>query len=140
MEQESNPFSLSKTEIEAFQDDRRQETMIPWNDGNMFQFFAPPKTPRSLRKQTTGKIRIRWSGRNWFNPVKTRRPNTSDAKVLELDKVDIKTPILTKACDRFGLSCSYCELGAPHPSPQELYWSNEDWDGTKPRQGNRLTH
>ena len=34
-------------------------------------------------------------------------------------------------CDRFGLLCSYCKQGAPHPSPQELDWSSEDWDGTK---------
>ena len=38
---------------------------------------------------------------------------------------------MTKACDRFCLSCSYCEQGAPHPSPQESDWSSEDWDGTK---------
>ena len=60
-----------------------------------------------------------------------RSPNTPDTKVSELDKIGIKTPILIKACDRFGLSCSYCEQGAPHPSPQESDWSSEDWDGTK---------
>ena len=51
----------------------------------------------------------------------------------DLDKTgtDIKVPILTKACDRFGLSCSYCEQGAPHPSPKESDWSSKDWDGTK---------
>ena len=53
--------------------------------------------------------------------------------MLDLDKTDtdIKAPIPTKACDRFGLSCSYCKQGAPHPSPQEFDWSNKDWDGTK---------
>ena len=60
-----------------------------------------------------------------------RRPNTPDTKVLELDKIDIKTPILTKVCDKFSLSCSYCRQGALHPSPQESDWSSEDWDGTK---------
>ena len=87
--------------------------------------------PRNLRKQTTGKIRTRWSGRNRFNPIKMRRPNTPDTKVLELDKVEIKTPIPTKAYDGFGLSCSYCKQGAPHPLPQEFNWSSEDWDGIK---------
>ena len=49
----------------------------------------------------------------------------------ELDKVNIKAPILTKACDRLGLSCSYCKQGALHPSAEESDWSSEDWDGTK---------
>ena len=60
-----------------------------------------------------------------------RRSSTTDTKVLELDRVDIKAPILTKACDSFSLSCSYCEQGALHPSSQESDWSSEDWDGTK---------
>ena len=57
----------------------------------------------------------------------------------DLDKIDtdIKAPILTKACDRFGLSCSYCKQGALHPSPQESDWSSKDWDGTKAKTKNR---
>ena len=72
-----------------------------------------------------------------------RKPNTPDTKVLELDKVDIKAPIPTKACDRFSLLCSYCEQGAPHPSPQGSDWSSEDWDGTKAKtreQNDLLVH
>ena len=105
--------------------------MIPWNDSNTFQFSTPPKMPRNQRKQTTGKIRTRWLGRNRFNPIKMRSPNTPDTKVPELDNVDIKTPISTKMCDRFGLLCSYCKQSAPHPSPQESDWSSEDWDITE---------
>ena len=60
-----------------------------------------------------------------------RRPNAPGTKVLELDKVHIKTLMPIKMCDRFGLSCSCCEQGALHPSPQESDWSREDWDGTK---------
>ena len=60
-----------------------------------------------------------------------KRPNTSDTKVSELDKVDLKAPLLTNACDSFGLLCSYCNQGALHPSPQEPEWSSKDWDGTK---------
>ena len=62
-----------------------------------------------------------------------RGPNTPNTKVSELDKVDIKTPVPIKVCDRFGLLCSYCEQDALHPSHQESDWSNEDWDGTKAR-------
>ena len=87
--------------------------------------------PRNPRKQTTGKIRTRWSGRNRFNPLKTKRPNTPDTKVLELDKIDIKTSIPAKACDGFSLPCSYCKWGALHPSPQESDWSSKDWVGSK---------
>ena len=119
----------------SFQDDKRHETMMPWNDGNVFQFSYPPKMPRNPRKWTTGKIRTRWLGRNRFNPIKMRRPSSPDSKVSYLDKIDIKAPVLTKACDRFSLSCSYCKWGALHPSPQELDWSSEDWDSTKVKAG-----
>ena len=51
--------------------------------------------------------------------------------MLELDRTDIKAPIPLKACDSFSLSCTHCEQGAPHPSPQESDWSSEDWDSTK---------
>ena len=90
------PFPSLRWKIQAFQDEKRQEMTVPWNDGSVFQFFAPPKTPRNPRKRTTGKIRTRWSGRNSFNSIKTRRPNTPDTKVSELDKIDsaIKVPIL----------------------------------------------
>ena len=87
--------------------------------------------PRNLREQTTGKIRTRWSDRNWFNQIKVGRPNTPDTKVSELDRLDIKAPVLKKACDSFGLSCSYCEQGVLYPLPQESDCSSKDWDGTK---------
>ena len=107
--------------------------VLPWNDGSVFQFSAPPKMPRNPRKKATGKIRTKWLGRNRFNPTKTRKPNAPETKVSDLDKIDtdIKAPVLTKACHRFGLSCPYCEQGAPHLSPQELDWSSGDWDRTK---------
>ena len=98
------PFPSLRWKIQAFQDVKRQEMTMPWNDGSAFQFSAPSKMPRNPRKQTTGKIRTRWLDRNRFNPIKTRRPNTPDTKVSELDKIDIKAPIPTKACDRFGLN------------------------------------
>ena len=125
------PFPSLRQKIKAFQDYKRQEMTVPWNYGNVFQFSTPPKMFRNPRKQTTGKIRTRWSGRNRFNPIKMRRHNTPDAKVLELDKIDTKSPIPTKVCDRFSLFCSYCKQGAPHPSPQESDRSSEDWDSTK---------
>ena len=110
---------------------------MPWNDGSMFKFSAPPNMPRNPRMKTTDKIRTRWLGRNRL----TKNPDT---KVSELNKIDtdIKASILTKVCDRFGLSCSYCKQGALHPSPQESDWSREDWDGTNTKvkeQTNSLT-
>ena len=44
------PSLRLRQKIQAFQDDKRQETTMPWNDGKMFQFPAPPKTPRNPRK------------------------------------------------------------------------------------------
>ena len=72
------PFPSLRHKIQAFQDDKRQEMALPWNDGRAFKFSAPPKMSRNPRKRTTGKIRTRWSGKNRFNPIKTRRPNTTD--------------------------------------------------------------
>ena len=53
------PFPSLRQDIQAFQDDKRQNIMILWNDGNTIQFSAPPKMPRNLRKHTPGKIRTR---------------------------------------------------------------------------------
>ena len=105
------PFSSLRHEIQAFQNDKRHEMTLPWNNDSMFQFFAPPKMPRNPRKRTAGKIRTRWSGKNRFNPINTRRPNTPEAKVSDLDTIDadIEAPVLVKACNKFGLSCSYCK-------------------------------
>ena len=54
-----------------------------------------------------------------------------DTKVTDLNKIDIVAPTPRKACDSFGLSCSYCKQGAPHPLPQDLDWSSKDLDSTK---------
>ena len=125
------PFPSLRCKIQAFQDDKRQEMALSWKDGSAFQFSAPPKMPRNPRKRTTGKIRTRWLGKNRFNPIKTRRPNTQETKVTDLDRIDtdIKAPILIKAGDKFGLLCSYCQQSALHLSLQDLDWSSEDWDG-----------
>ena len=40
------PFLSIRCKIQAFQD----EMMISWNDRNTFQFSAPPKMPRNMRK------------------------------------------------------------------------------------------
>ena len=126
------PFPSLRWKIQVFKDAKRQNMMITWNDGNTVQFSAPPKMPRNLIRHTTGKIRTRWSDRNHqFNPIKISRFNTGDTKVSDLNKIVIVAPTPRKVCDSFGLSCSYCEQGALHPSPQNLDWSSEDWDSTK---------
>ena len=38
-------FPSLRQKTQAFQDDKRQETMMPWNDGNTFQFSIPTKMP-----------------------------------------------------------------------------------------------
>ena len=37
------PFPLLKHKIQPFQDDKRQEMALPWNDGSAFQFSALPR-------------------------------------------------------------------------------------------------
>ena len=65
--------------------------------------------------------------------MKAKRPNTPEMTMTNLDTIDIdkKLPLPVKICDRYGLSCSFCKHDAPHPSPQESVWSDEDWDGTR---------
>ena len=74
------PLPSLRWKIQAFQNDKRWEMTVRWNDGIAFQFSTPPKISRNLRKRTTGKIRTRWLGRNRFNPIKIRRPNTPERK------------------------------------------------------------
>ena len=113
------PFPYIRCKIQAYQDDKRNETALPWNNGSTFQFSAPPMTSRNSRKRAPGKIRARLFSKSRYNPMKVRRPNTPDIKVTKLDTIDTdnKAPFLVRVCDRFGLSCSFCKQGAPHPSP-----------------------
>ena len=75
---------------------------LPWNDGNVLQFSAPPKIPRNPRKRNAGKIRTRWLGKIGLT-YKTRRSNTSETKVSDLDNIDrnIEAPVPIKVCDSF---------------------------------------
>ena len=34
-----------------------------------------------------------------------------------------------KDCKRWGPPCPFCVQSAPHPSPVDSDWSEEDWDG-----------
>ena len=90
-------------------------------------------TSKNPRNRAPGKIRGRQSIKSRYNPIKARRPNTSEIKVTELDVIDMdnKALFLVRVCNKFRLSCSFCKQGAPHLSPQESEWSSEDWDGTK---------
>ena len=127
------PFPSLRHKIQAFQDNKRQETALPWNDGSTFQFSAPSKMSQNPRKRTSCKIRTRWSGKSRFNSIKSRSPNTPETKMSDTDNIatDIKASVVIKACNRFGLSCSYCKQGALHPSPKESDWFIKDWDRTK---------
>ena len=37
------PFPSLRWKIQAFQDDKRQEMKLPWNDGSTFQFSTLPR-------------------------------------------------------------------------------------------------
>ena len=70
------PFPSLRHKIQAYQDNKRNERVLPWNNGNTFQFSAPPMISRNLRKRAPGKIRARQSSKSRYNPMKARRPNT----------------------------------------------------------------
>ena len=94
--------------------------------------LPPPMTQNNPRKRDPGKNRARWLNKSRYNPMKAKRPDTPEMMMTNLDTIDIdkKMPLPVKICDRYGLSCSFCNQGTPHPLPQESDWSDEDWDGT----------
>ena len=125
----------------------REVRVLPWsNSGNTFQFSAPPVTQNNPRKRAPGKIRARWSNKSRYNPMKTKRPNTPETSVTNMDTTDMdkmKVPLSVKVCERFGPSCSFCKQNILHPSPQESDWSDEDWTGghtNTQKQTGRLTY
>ena len=54
------PFPSLRHKIQVYQDYKRNERLLPWNNGNTFQFSAPSMTSRNSRKRAPGKIRARW--------------------------------------------------------------------------------
>ena len=110
------PFCSPRHMMQAYQDDKRKETVLPWNNGNLFQFSAPHMMSGNPRKRAPGKIRTRWLSKSKYNPMKVRRPSTSETKMTDLDAIDSNNMALSpaKVCNRFGLSCSLCKQGDPH--------------------------
>ena len=45
------PFPSLRHKIQAYQDDKRNERVLPRNNGNTFQFSAPPMTSRNPQKE-----------------------------------------------------------------------------------------
>ena len=54
-----------------------------------------------------------------------------NTEMMDMNKIDIIKPTQRKACEQFGLTCSYCRQYAPHPFPVHSDWSGKDWDGEK---------
>ena len=103
------PLPSLRQKIQAFKDDKKQNMTMPWDNSSTVQFSAPPKTPRNSGKCALGKIRTIWSNRNQrFNPIKTNRYNTMNTEMMDMNKIDIIKPTPRKACEHFGLTCSYC--------------------------------
>ena len=48
-----------------------------------------------------------------------------------MNKIDIIQPTPQRACECSCNTCTYCKYEAPHPSPDPLDWSSEDWEGEK---------
>ena len=64
--------------------------------------------------------------------MKTKRPNTAEAQVTNMDTADTdktKMPLSVKVSNRFRLTCQFCKQNVLHPSPQESDWTDEDWTG-----------
>ena len=50
------PFSSLRRKIQAYQDDKRSETVVLWNNGNTFQFSVPPMAQNNPRNRAPGKL------------------------------------------------------------------------------------
>ena len=68
------PFSPLRCKIQAYQVDTKNERVLPWNNGNTFQFFAPPMMSRNLERRASGEIRAKWSSKSRYNPIKQEGP------------------------------------------------------------------
>ena len=123
------PFPSLRHKIQVYQDDKRSERAFPWNNGNAFQFSVPPMMQNNPGKRAPGKIRVRWSKKSRYNPMKTKRPNSPEITVNNLDTIDMdrKVQLSVKVCDRFGPSYSFCKQNIPPPPPQEPERSDENW-------------
>ena len=125
------PFSSLRCKIQAYKDEQRDEKVLQWC--NSFQFPTHPLTQTTQanpRKRAPGKIRARWSIKARYNPMKTKRPNTLELPVTDMDTVDsdkARVPLSVKVCDRFGPVCQFCKQSVKHPSPQESDWTDGDW-------------
>ena len=97
-------FPSLRCKIQAYQDDKRNETALPWNSGSIFQFSAPPMTSQNPRKRAPGKIRAKWWSKSRYKPMKVRWSNTPEIKVTDLDAIDMdnKAPFPVRVCDMFG--------------------------------------
>ena len=48
-----------------------------------------------------------------------------------MNKINVIQPTPKRACICSDGLYTYCKYENPHPSPEPLDWSNEDWDGEK---------
>ena len=116
-------FASLRRKIQAYQDDKRSEMVLPWNNGNTFQFSVPPMTQNNSRKRAPGKVRARWSNRSRYNPMKAKRPNTPGMTMTNLDIIDVdkKVPLTSKryatGMDHLAHSASRVLL-IPYPKGQ----------------------
>ena len=99
----------------------------------------------NVKKKGTSKIRrldmakfapskANWVGNVWALLPSTKSMGTSSTITTSIagPRVADTTIIMAsicRMCKRWGLHCSFCAQSAPHPSPVESDWSNEDWNG-----------
>ena len=81
-------FPSWRRKIQVYQEDKRSVMVLPWNNGNTFQFSALP-WQNNPRKRAPRKIRARWSNKSRYNPMKAKRPNTPEMTMTKLDNIDI---------------------------------------------------
>ena len=122
------PFPSLRKKIKAFKEETKGQSSSPW----MPTDSTPPNPLKCPRKWAPGNVRTWWSNYiHRYSLIKTNRVNTLGTDPTKVNKISIIKPISQKACEKFGLSCSFCKQQAPHPLPPHSEWSSKDWDVEK---------
>ena len=142
------PFPSLQKKMEVYEDERKDgnSPFCP----NPIQFTKKNPSTRRSRERSSGRRKQRKLDMGHFTPPKVKRPanfgphcqpqksttTTTTMTMAAKPRIAITTHMMPSSCmmcKRWGPSCPFCAQAAPHPSPIESNWPNEDRNGDKQR-------
>ena len=100
------PFPSLRCKIQAYKDKQREVKVLHGLTPFSSQIIPLPRLQTNQRKRASAKIRGRWSIKARYNLTKTKRPNTFNLPITNMDMMDSNkamVPFSVKVCNRFGL-------------------------------------